>query len=104
LIENAVKYTETGGKVQIGLALRKDGIEVAVRDTGIGVAPVDQPRLFERFYRASERETRKQPGSGLGLTIVRSIAERHQGKVWFESKLGKGSIFYLLIPLQQGRK
>jgi signal transduction histidine kinase len=65
---------------------------------------VDQQRLFEKFFRGAQRETRQLPGSGLGLAIVKSIAERHSGRVWVESHLGKGSTFYLVIPLRQVRQ
>jgi signal transduction histidine kinase len=71
-----------------------------VRDNGIGIAPVDQPRLFEKFYRGAQVAAKQQRGSGLGLAIVKSIAERHGGGVWVESQLGKGSVFYLAIPLR----
>ena len=101
LIDNAIKYTEPGGKVQVGISQRDDQLLIGVRDDGIGIAPIDQPRLFERFFRAARRDTRKQRGSGLGLAIVKSIAERHGGRVWLESELGKGSTFYMLIPLSQ---
>lgn len=101
LVENAIKYTERGGKVRVKLSAHKDGVLFVVSDTGIGIAPVDQPRLFERFYRTSRREARKQRGSGLGLAIVKSIAERHGGRVWVESQLGQGSNFYLSLPLRQ---
>ena len=80
---------------------REDRLVFEVKDTGIGIAPVDQPRLFEKFYRGVQRESKKTQGSGLGLAIVKSIAERHNGKVWVESQLGKGSTFYLAIPLRQ---
>jgi len=72
-----------------------------VQDSGIGVSPIDQPRLFEKFYRGGQREAREQKGSGLGLAIVRSIVERHGGKVWLESQLGKGSTFFIEVPLHQ---
>ena len=73
----------------------------AVRDTGIGIPPGDLSRLFEKFYRGTNREALAQRGTGLGLAIVKSIAERHGGKVWVESEVGKGSTFYLLVPLIQ---
>jgi signal transduction histidine kinase len=62
---------------------------------------MDQPHLFERFYRGPQTATSERSGSGLGLAIVRSIAERHHGQVWAESQLGKGSTFYLAIPMRQ---
>lgn len=101
LVENAIKYTPQGGKVQVRLSAVKDNIVFAVQDNGIGIDPEDIPRLFEKFYRGRQREARAQHGSGLGLAIVRSIAERHGGRVWVESQLGKGSTFYLQIPIQQ---
>jgi PAS domain S-box-containing protein len=101
LIDNAIKYTPTDGKVLVRLIERDDKIVFEVRDTGIGVAPLDIPRLFERFFRGARREARQQKGSGLGLTIVKSIADRHGGQVWVESVLGKGSRFFLEIPIRQ---
>lgn len=103
LVENALKYTEQGGKVHVRAECvptetKGQGVLFAVRDTGIGIAPVDQVRLFEKFYRVARRGKVEQRGTGLGLAIVKSIAERHQGIVWVESQLGKGSVFYLLIP------
>lgn len=101
LVENAIKYTENGGKVTVRYGLRESNLLFMVRDTGIGIAPADQTRLFEKFYRVARRGMIQQRGTGLGLAIVKSIAERHGGRVWVESQLGKGSSFYLLIPLRQ---
>ncbi len=98
LVENAIKYTPGHGSVTLRIKARPEGLQFEVQDTGIGIAPVDLPRLFEKFFRGSQRAARAQRGSGLGLAIVRSIAERHGGKVWVESLLGQGSTFYLLIP------
>jgi signal transduction histidine kinase len=72
-----------------------------IQDTGIGIAPEDKARLFEKFYRGKAREARTRAGTGLGLAIVRSIAERHGGSVWVESEEGKGSTFYLQIPIRR---
>jgi signal transduction histidine kinase len=74
---------------------------VSVSDTGIGIAPADQIRLFEKFYRIKRRDTIRIKGTGLGLAIVKSIAERHNGKAWVESKLGEGSTFHLALPKEQ---
>lgn len=104
LVDNALKYTPDGGQVAVRVRLQGDSVIFEVQDTGIGIAPADLPRLFEKFYRARQREARAQHGSGLGLAIVRSIAEQHGGKVWVESELGRGSTFYLQIPLRQSPK
>lgn len=104
LVENAIKYTAAGGKVAICVSARQNGIAFEVSDTGMGIAPVDQLHLFERFFRVGQRDAKSQPGTGLGLAIVKSIAERHGGKVWLESQLGKGSTFYFLIPLRQPKR
>jgi len=101
LVENAIKYTDANGTVTVKVQASQDVMTFVVSDTGIGIAPVDQQRLFEKFFRGAQRETRQQSGSGLGLAIVKSIAERHGGRVWVESQLGKGSTFYLIIPLRQ---
>jgi signal transduction histidine kinase len=103
LIENAIKYTPIGGQVSIGLQEQADAILFEVRDTGIGIAPLDLPRVFEKFYRSSRREAYSQKGSGLGLAIVKSIAERQHGRVWVESQLGKGSVFFMELPIRQPR-
>lgn len=103
LVENAIKYTETGGKVEVGCEVRPESVVVWVRDTGIGIAPVDQTRLFEKFYRVARKGQLQQRGTGLGLAIVKSIAERHGGRVWVDSQLGRGSLFSMLIPLRQGK-
>lgn len=101
LVENAIKYTPSQGKVNIRIWPKQDRMVIEVRDTGSGISPMDQPRLFEKFYRGAQQSSREQHGTGLGLAIVKSIAERHGGKVWVESQLGKGSAFFLAIPLHQ---
>jgi len=101
LVENAVKYTPVNGRVSVKMELRGERVLMQVQDSGIGIAPLDLPRLFEKFYRSGRREAFAQRGSGLGLAIVKSIAERHNGRVWVESQLGKGSTFYLEMPVHQ---
>jgi signal transduction histidine kinase len=104
LVENALKYTPEGGSVTINASTMDNSLIFSIADNGIGVSPDDLPRLFEKFYRGSQREARAQHGTGLGLAIVRSIAERHGGRVWVDSKLGQGSMFYLQIPLTQTKE
>jgi signal transduction histidine kinase/HAMP domain-containing protein len=101
LVENAIKYTPAQGKVNIRMWPKQDRMVIEVRDTGSGISPMDQPRLFEKFYRGAQQTSKEQHGTGLGLAIVKSIAERHGGQVWVESQLGKGSTFFLAIPLHQ---
>lgn len=101
LVDNALRYTPAGGKV-IVRAVQQDGRQlICVEDSGLGIAPADQARLFEKFYRARKREALREKGSGLGLAIVKSIAEQHGGKVSVESRLGAGSTFTLELPLHQ---
>jgi two-component system NtrC family sensor kinase len=97
LLENAIKYTPAGGKVRIECREEDDQVIVRVRDTGIGISPSDQPKLFNRFFRGSnvpERET----GTGLGLSIVKSIVDNHNGRIWVESRLDLGSVFTVVLP------
>jgi signal transduction histidine kinase len=104
LVENAIKYTPEHGRVTIRTSSQPDYLIFAVQDSGIGIAADDLPRLFEKFYRGKQREARAQHGSGLGLAIVHSIAENHGGRVWVDSMVGKGSTFYLQIPLLQPKE
>jgi signal transduction histidine kinase len=101
LAENAIKYTPAGGHVTIRARPEGEQLVFEVEDSGIGIPAEDMPRLFEKFYRGRQREARAQHGTGLGLAIVHSIAESHGGKVWVDSEVGKGSRFYLQIPLAQ---
>ena len=104
LVENAVKYTPVGGQVKKRLEGRPNSVLVEVQDSGIGIAPLDLPHLFEKFYRSGRREAYQQRGTGLGLAIVKSIAERHGGRVWVDSQLGKGSVFSMEVPCEQPNK
>jgi two-component system phosphate regulon sensor histidine kinase PhoR len=99
LVENAIKYTPGPGRVEVCLHDELESLVVSVHDNGIGIAPEDQHRLFEKFYRIRRRDTVHIRGTGLGLAIVKSIAELHGGRVWVESTLDEGSTFYLALPL-----
>jgi signal transduction histidine kinase len=98
LVENAVKYTPPGGRVEV--AAESDGREVVVRvsDTGIGISEEYLARIFERFYRVDKARSKQTGGTGLGLSIVRHIAENHGGRVTVESTPGEGSTFTVYLP------
>jgi PAS domain S-box-containing protein len=99
LVDNAIKFSKSGGVVHLRARVQGEMALFAVEDHGPGIAPLDQRKIFKRFFRSeSQVGAEERSGSGLGLAIVKSIAERHGGKVWFESKLGQGSTFYLQIP------
>lgn len=99
LCSNAVKYTPTGGKVQVRVQARDGMGEVAVSDTGLGISQQDQVHLFSAFHRSTNPEALTIPGTGLGLAIARTIAELHGGDILVESELGAGSTFTLRVPL-----
>jgi PAS domain S-box-containing protein len=101
LVDNALKYTPADGHVTIHAEQREEFQIVQVTDNGMGIAPTDQARLFEKFYRARGRETLSIKGSGLGLAIVKSIIQQHGGRVSVESKLGEGSTFTIWFPIRQ---
>lgn len=95
LIGNAVKFTQPGGRIVVGAALRDREVLFWVADTGCGIAAADVPRLFDPFWQADKTGRR---GSGLGLPIVKGIVEAHGGRIWVESTPGEGSTFYFTIP------
>jgi two-component system sensor histidine kinase SenX3 len=98
LVENAVKYSEPGGQVQIRTRLGDDGVEFSVTDQGVGIPQRDLDRIFERFYRVDRARSRATGGTGLGLSIVRHVANNHGGKISVVSTEGEGSIFTLTLP------
>ena len=98
LIENAVHYTPTGGAVSVRAREEADQIVFAVSDTGRGIAPADQPYVFDKFYRAVDARDSEIAGNGLGLSIVKSIVEDHAGRVWVDSTAGVGTTFVVVLP------
>ncbi len=103
LLENAIKFSPLGGKVNLRLQVKEESVVFEVQDHGSGISPIDLPGIFDRYKNQSKKEDGAR-SSGLGLFIVKSIAERHQGKVAVESTLGKGCTFYLEIPVKQKGK
>ncbi len=102
LVDNAIKYTPEGGKVQIKLAHQNGNALIKVIDNGPGIRARDLPRVFEKFYRARP-ELDDVPGSGLGLSIVKTITEQHGGQVWAESEPNEGSTFTISLPILEKR-
>ncbi len=100
LMENAIRFNRPGGTVDVSAKISGDTVVVAVKDNGIGIAPADQPRVFEKFFRVASSTDPEHPAWGLGLAIASSVAEWHGGKIWFETKLGQGSTFYLALPMK----
>jgi len=98
LVGNAIKFTARGGRIHVTVAATLDGARIEVTDTGVGIAPDELPRIFERFYRGTRASEARGSGSGLGLAIVRSIVEMHGGSVSVESRLGSGSTFTVNLP------
>lgn len=98
LVENAVKYSETGGQVQVRVRTAGPWVEFMVADQGVGIPVRDLDRIFERFYRVDKARSRGTGGSGLGLAIVRHVATNHGGEVLVSSREGEGSTFVLRIP------
>jgi signal transduction histidine kinase len=99
LVDNAVKYTPEGGMISI--TVHRDGgfAEVRVRDTGIGISPENQKKIFDRFYRVDKARSRELGGAGLGLSIVQWTVEAHGGTIHVESEPGQGSTFCVKLPL-----
>jgi two-component system, OmpR family, sensor kinase len=101
LVTNAIKYTPAGGKVELGVGRHPDNVTFAVRDTGIGISAADFPHIFERFWRADRVRSRmsERGGFGLGLAISQWIAQAHGGTLTASSRLGRGSLFTVTLPL-----
>jgi len=101
LLDNAVKFTPEEGRISLEVRLNAEGtgVELHVKDRGIGIPSSDLPRIFERFYRVDKARSREQGGTGLGLAIVKHIVEAHRGHVSVRSTLGQGSDFCVTLPL-----
>jgi len=101
LIENSIKYNDKDDKIFISLNYKEGSSSIlfSIRDTGIGIDEKDQSNIFNKFFRAPNA-TKKDPiGSGLGLFTTKNIVERHNGKIWFESKIGVGTTFFISLPI-----
>jgi signal transduction histidine kinase len=101
LLSNAVKFTPDGGRVDVRAKRDTTNVEIAVRDTGVGIAPEDQVVLFEEFKQVGRDYTRKAEGTGLGLALTKRFVELHGGEIRVDSAPGKGSTFTVLLPLRE---
>lgn len=99
LITNAVRHTPQGGTVKVAMRQQGSEVLVSVADTGEGIPQADLPFLFDRLYRVEKSRSRDQGGSGLGLSIAKSLIEAHQGRIWAESREGEGSTFKFVLPI-----
>ena len=99
LLSNAVKFTPEGGRIGINARQTNGTVEISVTDTGIGIAPEDQPKIFEEFRQVGSDYAHKVEGTGLGLTLAKKFVELHGGKIWVESEAGKGSKFTFTLPI-----
>jgi signal transduction histidine kinase len=100
LLSNAVKFTPEGGRIVINARQTNGEVEISVTDTGIGIAPEDQPKIFEEFRQVGSDYVHKVEGTGLGLTLAKKFVELHGGKIWVESSVGRGSKFTFTLPLK----
>lgn len=101
LVSNAIKYTPEGGSISVGGAQRDGHLVITVADNGIGIPPADRPYIFDKFYRVKSAETDQIVGSGLGLALVKSIIEKHSGRIWVRSQMGEGSTFSFMLPIAE---
>jgi signal transduction histidine kinase len=99
LLSNAVKFTPEGGRIGINARQTNGSVEISVTDTGIGIAPEDQPKIFEEFRQVGTDYAHKIEGTGLGLTLAKKFVELHGGRIWVESEVGKGSKFRFTLPI-----
>ena len=101
LLEHAIKYTPQGGRIAISASIEQSQVILQIADSGIGIPTLDLPYIFDKFYRASNISA-DVIGTGLGLAIVKSIVEQHQGRIWVDSTVGKGTTFTIVLPLSGG--
>lgn len=104
LLDNAIQYSMSRGKITVGAEARGTEVVITVSDTGIGIPKADQLRIFERFYRVDAARSREAGGTGLGLSIAKHLVEAHGGRIWVDSELGQGSQFHFSVPVFQAER
>jgi signal transduction histidine kinase len=100
LVENAIKFTKPGGSVTISAEQDGGSVVIHIADTGVGISPEAQNKVFDRFFRVSPPGMEAVSGTGLGLSLVKSVVEAHRGTIWFNSAVGKGTTFHLSLPVR----
>ncbi|RJO59709.1 hypothetical protein C4546_00580 [Candidatus Parcubacteria bacterium] len=103
IVDNALKYTPFGGKIYVRVKPEKEELIISIQDTGVGIPVNQQPRVFSKFFRGDNVIRMQTEGTGLGLFITHNIIQKHHGRVWFESHEGKGTSFYVALPLVKDR-
>jgi signal transduction histidine kinase len=103
LVENAVKYSPDESEVHVAVGQRDGEAFVDVTDLGIGIPAGDLPHIFDRFHRGANVDDRRFAGMGLGLFICKGIVEQHGGRIWVDSRVGAGSTFHVVLPLEDDR-
>jgi PAS domain S-box-containing protein len=101
IFDNALRYTLAGGKITITCIGSKKEVEIQIKDTGLGIPADEQNRVFTKFFRSNNVMRRETEGTGLGLYISKNIIEAHEGRIWFDSELNKGTTFYFTIPIKE---
>jgi signal transduction histidine kinase len=99
LVDNAIKFTPSGGQVDVAVRLENDEIVFSVKDNGVGVPKELHEKIFERFFRGQQKGIEHISGTGLGLSLVKAVAESHHGRVWVDSQLGEGATFFIAVPM-----
>jgi signal transduction histidine kinase len=99
LIENSIKYTPANGNIEVSIICQDSKIIVAVKDTGIGILKSQEDRIFTKYFRGLNVLRMETEGTGLGLFISKNIVATHGGKIWFDSREGKGTVFYFTLPV-----
>ena len=101
LVANASKFTPQRGEIKVGARQDGESLVVEVSDSGVGIPPEEQERIFQPYYQVNQDGEGKQTGSGLGLAITKSLVELHRGKIWLKSIVGQGSTFIFSLPIAQ---
>jgi len=104
LLENAVKYSPEGGEIKVTVRLAEEELVIGVSDRGVGISPADRARLFAPFQRLEESRPGGTRGVGLGLLVCQRLVEAHGGRIWVESRPGRGSTFFFTLPFNQQRQ